>query len=119
MNRRGKQLHAVLVDTYDRQVKRIERDMKNDVHVKGCLVNIMITRREEEQLDDLDMAMLASAFMVDGVETTASIVQWFSALIPSHADIQRKAHGGLDRVVGRSRLPILHDKPNLQYCRAT
>jgi len=118
MKRRGKQLHAALVDTYGRQVKRIERDMKNDVHVKGCLVKTMITRRDEEQLDDLDMAMLASAFMVGGVETTASIVQWFSALIPSHARIQRKAHEELDRVVGRSRLPTLEDEPNLHYCRA-
>jgi len=118
MKRRGEWLHAVLVDTYGGLVKRIERYMKNDVHVKDCLLKAMVARRDDEQLNDRDMAMLASAFMVGGVETTASIIQWFSALISSHARIQRRAHEELDRVVGRSRLPTLDDKPRLDYCRA-
>jgi cytochrome P450 len=118
MKRRGKHLHAELVETYGREVKRIERDMENNVGVRDCLVKNMITRRDTDQLDDLDKAMLASAFMVGGVETTASIIQWFSALIPSHAHVQRKAHEELDRVVGRRRFPSLEDEANLPYCRA-
>ncbi|RYO47914.1 hypothetical protein AA0116_g12856 [Alternaria tenuissima] len=118
MQRRGKQLHAALVDTYGRQVKRIERRMETGVQVEDCFVKTMVATRDREQLDDLDMAMLASAFMVGGVETTASIIQWFSALIPSHKHVQRKAHEELDRVVGRNRLPTLEDEANLPYCRA-
>jgi cytochrome P450 len=78
----------------------------------------MVATRDKEQLDDLDMTMLASAFMVGGVETTASIIQWFSALIPSHAHVQRNAHEELDRVVGRNRLPTLEDEASMPYCRA-
>jgi len=45
-------------------------------------------------------------------------MQWFTALIPAHPDIQRKAQEELDRVVGRERLPTLEDEPNLPYCHA-
>ena len=49
---------------------------------------------------------------------TASIMQWFSALIPAYPDIQAKAHAELDRVVGRNRLPTVEDEKNLPYIHA-
>lgn len=64
------------------------------------------------------MAILASAFMIGGVETTASIMQWFSALIPAYPEIQRLAQDELDRVVGRDRLPNVEDEKNLPFCHA-
>ncbi|KAH8773615.1 cytochrome P450 [Diaporthe sp. PMI_573] len=73
---------------------------------------------ESENLDDLDMAILASAFMIGGVETTASIMQWFFALIPAYPEIQRLAQADLDRVVGRDRLPAVEDEKNLPFCHA-
>ncbi|EMD62766.1 hypothetical protein COCSADRAFT_27267 [Bipolaris sorokiniana ND90Pr] len=104
--RRGKELHATLVDIYGRQVKRIQHDIENDVHVENCLVKTMITRRERDQLDDLDMTMLASAFMLDGRNNT------------SHPRVRQRDHEELDRVVGRSRPPNLGDEASLPYCRA-
>ncbi|KAJ1713086.1 cytochrome P450 [Aspergillus flavus] len=78
----------------------------------------MIEVRDKEDLDDLDMAILASAFMIGGVETTAAIMQWFSALIPAYLEIQKKAQEELDRVVGRGRLPGIEDEKTLSYCHA-
>lgn len=52
------------------------------------------------------------------VTQTASIMQWFSALIPAYPEIQKKAQAELDRVVGRTRLPDVEDEANLPYCRA-
>jgi hypothetical protein len=49
---------------------------------------------------------------------TASLMQWFSALIPSYPDIQARAHAELDRVVGRNRLPNVEDERDLPYLRA-
>ncbi|KOC12896.1 hypothetical protein AFLA70_9g006521 [Aspergillus flavus AF70] len=91
-----------LVQTYGGIIKDTEREMKegNKV-VVDCLVKTMIEVRDKEDLDDLDMAILASAFMIGGVETTAAIMQWFSALIPAYLEIQKKAQEELDRVVGR------------------
>lgn len=45
-------------------------------------------------------------------------MQWFSALIPSHPEIQKRAQEELDRVVGRDRLPNVEDEANLPYCHA-
>ncbi|KAH8112765.1 cytochrome P450 [Phellopilus nigrolimitatus] len=59
----------------------------------------MILSRESENLDDLDMAILASAFMIGGVET-------------------KKAQEELDRVVGRDRLPTIEDEKDLPYCHS-
>jgi cytochrome P450 len=45
-------------------------------------------------------------------------MQWFSALIPSYPEVQRRAQEELDRVVGRDRLPDIEDERNLPFCRA-
>ncbi|KAF5367595.1 hypothetical protein D9757_010646 [Collybiopsis confluens] len=78
----------------------------------------IIQVQQEEELDHLDMAILCSAFMIGGVETTASIMQWFTALIPSYPEIQKKAQDELDQVVGRNRLPGVEDEKNLPYIHA-
>ncbi|KAG6836307.1 hypothetical protein H0H93_009280 [Arthromyces matolae] len=118
MTSRGKKLHSDLVETYGGFLKDIEAKLKRGEPVPDCLAKTMLTAREEEELDDTDMAILASAFMIGGVETTASIMQWFSALIPAYPEIQAKAHAELDRVVGRGRLPTVEDEKNLPYIHA-
>ncbi|KAF2713931.1 cytochrome P450 [Pleomassaria siparia CBS 279.74] len=115
---RGQELHTGLVDTYGGFINQIDLAMKQGEKVPDCLAKTMLENREHEDLTHLDMSILASAFMIGGVETTASIMQWFSALIPAYPDIQRKAHEELDRVVGRDRLPTIDDEGNLPYCHA-
>ncbi|KAJ3890193.1 cytochrome P450 [Lentinula edodes] len=118
MRVRGEKLHQGLVETYGGFIKDIEHKMQMGVNVPDCLAKTMIDTKEEEQMGHLDMAILASAFMIGGVETTAAIMQWFSALIPAYPEIQRKAHQELDKVVGRDRLPTVEDEKNLPYCHA-
>ena len=45
-------------------------------------------------------------------------MQWFSALIPSYPDIQKRAQEEVDRVVGRDRLPTIEDEKNLPLVHA-
>ncbi|KAJ7215712.1 cytochrome P450 [Mycena rebaudengoi] len=90
---RGQRLHRDLVDTYGGFIRDIEHRMQMG-----------------NNMDHLDMSILASAFMIGGVETTAAIMQWFSALIPAYPDIQQRAHEELDRVVGRDRPPTVEDE---------
>ncbi|KAE8340605.1 hypothetical protein BDV24DRAFT_151747 [Aspergillus arachidicola] len=100
MHRRGKKLHEDLVETYGGIIKDMEREMKEGKKVVvDCLAKTMIEVRDKEDLDDLDMAILASAFMIGGVET-------------------KKAQEELDRVVGRNRLPGIEDEKHLSYCHA-
>ncbi|KAI3140466.1 hypothetical protein CBS147326_2167 [Penicillium roqueforti] len=100
--KRAKKLHEGLVETYGGFIKETEQKMKEGKKVPDCLAKTMVEVRLKEDLDDLDMAILASAFMIGGVETTAAIMQWFSALIPAYPEIQKKAQEELDRVVGRT-----------------
>ncbi|KAG7085967.1 hypothetical protein E1B28_003492 [Marasmius oreades] len=115
---RAQQLHKDLVETYGGMILEIEARMNAGEKVPDCLVKHLIEVKEEEQLDHLDMAILCAAFMIGGVETTASIMQWFSALIPAYPEIQKKAQDELDRVVGRDRLPTIADEKDLPYIHA-
>ena len=103
---------------YGGMIKDIERRMKAGEEVQDCLAKTMIQAREAEGLDDLDMAILASAFMIGGVETTASIMQWFSALIPEYPEMQRRAQEELDQVVGCNRLLTIENENDLPFCHA-
>ncbi|RYC55799.1 hypothetical protein CHU98_g10416 [Xylaria longipes] len=118
MRKRGRKLHDDLVDTYGGMIFETERQIRLGRDVPECLAKTMLSIRDEEELDDLDMAILASAFMIGGVETTASIMQWFSALIPSYPHVQRRAQEELDKVIGKDRLPNVDDEANLPYCHA-
>ncbi|OJJ06278.1 hypothetical protein ASPVEDRAFT_55955 [Aspergillus versicolor CBS 583.65] len=118
MQRRAKRLHCGLVETYGGLLTEIDQKLQQGVDVPRCLARSLVECREKEDLDDLDAAMLVSAFMIGGVETTAAIMQWFFAIIPAYPEIQKKAQAELDRVVGRGRLPTNDDEKNLPYCRA-
>ncbi|KAF9499951.1 cytochrome P450 [Pleurotus eryngii] len=118
MTSRGKKLHRALVETYGGMALEFEERMKSGERVPECFAKAILEAREEEKLDHKDISILCSAFMVGGVETTGSIIQWFSALIPTYPEIQAKAHEELDRVVGRDRLPTLEDEKNLPYIHA-
>lgn len=120
-------------------IKDIEARLHAGEDVPDCLAKTMLVNQRSENLDHLDMTILTSAFMIGGVETvsklwyipclnaefecgifkTASVMQWFSALIPAYPEIQKKAQDELDRVVGRDRLPTIEDEKNLPYCHVS
>ena len=73
MQRRSKKLHKGLVKTYGGLIKDIKRRIDHGAAVKECLAKSMLRDTHEEGLDDLDMSILASAFMIGGVETVTRI----------------------------------------------
>ncbi|KAF9491318.1 cytochrome P450 [Pleurotus eryngii] len=118
MTLRGERLHKDLVETYGGMILDIDKRMRVGEKVPNCLVKTMLEAKGKEQLDHIDMSILCAAFMIGGVETTASIMQWFSALIPAYPEIQAKAQAELDRIVGRDRLPSVEDERNMPYIHA-
>jgi len=68
---RGKKLHNGLVETYGGLIEDVDRKLKKGIPVQDCLAKSMLQIRRDENLDDLDMAILASAFMIGGVETVS------------------------------------------------
>jgi len=69
MQIRGKKLHEALLETYGDLIKTIEAELISGEDVDDCLVKSMFEVRRDQDLDDLDMVILASAFMIHGVET--------------------------------------------------
>ncbi|KAF8653404.1 hypothetical protein AX16_003947 [Volvariella volvacea WC 439] len=118
MTARAKRLHQALLDVYGGMMDEIVDKINRGDEVPDCLVKDLVEKKEKENMDWLDMVMICCAFMIGGVESTSSIPQWFSTLIPTHPEIQARAHEELDRVVGRDRLPTLEDEKDLPYIHA-
>lgn len=74
MQRRAKKLHCGLVETYGGLLTEIEQKLQQGVDVPKCLARALVECREKEDLDDLDAAMLVSAFMIGGVETVHTYI---------------------------------------------
>lgn len=72
MKSRGQRLHRDLVDTYGGMIRNIEQELRLGRNVPDCLSKAMIEAQKEEELGHLDMAILASAFMIGGVETVCT-----------------------------------------------
>lgn len=71
MQKRGQKLHEGLVETYGGLIRDIEQKLKKGMVVEDCLAKTMLQSRETDGLGDLDMFILASAFMIGGVETVS------------------------------------------------
>ena len=74
MQRRGAKLHNGLVETYGGLIDEIAKKLELGIPVEDCLAKTMVQMRKDEGLDDLDMAILASAFMIGGVETVSTVL---------------------------------------------
>jgi hypothetical protein len=69
MHRRAKRLHRKLVQEYGKPVDNIEQKLARSIDVPKSLSKAMLESRGKEGLDELDIKILASAFMIGGVET--------------------------------------------------
>jgi cytochrome P450 len=85
--------------------------MKEGEDAPNCLANTVL-KVKDEHLDYIDMSTMASALMIGGVETTASIMQWSMALNPAYPHVQTRAQE-LDPGAGHDRPPTLADEINL------
>ncbi|KAJ7122820.1 cytochrome P450 [Mycena epipterygia] len=118
MRSRGRKLHTDLIEVYGAMYLALKDRVDGGEIVPECLAKTLIEIREKEKLDWEDTCMLAAVFTLGGVHSTSGIIQWFLALIPSHPEIQSRAHEELDRVIGRDHWPSAEDEARLPYIRA-
>lgn len=81
IQRRVKKLHKDVVETYGRLISGIKQRLDGGATVEDCVVKSILQDAGEEDRDDLDMSVLATAFMVGGAETVRQL--WCSQ--SSHA----------------------------------
>ncbi len=72
----GKRLHQGLVDTCGGLINDIDRRMKAGEDVTDCLAKHLLSVKEEEGLDDLDIIFICCAFMIGGVETVGHALRF-------------------------------------------
>lgn len=68
---RARALHQRLVDTYGGLIKQINLKVREGVPFRDCLAKTMLMDKSGDHMDHLDMTMLASAFLIGGVETVS------------------------------------------------
>ncbi|KIJ41518.1 hypothetical protein M422DRAFT_60430 [Sphaerobolus stellatus SS14] len=118
MRSRGRRLHTDFMEVYGGLMLELKRKMDAGEEVPDCLVKSLFENQTKEELSWQDMCFLSIAFTTGGVHSTSGIIQWFLALMPSHPDVQARAHEELDKVVGRDRWPTAEDEQQLPYLRA-
>lgn len=72
LHSRAKALHRRLVDTYGGLIKQIDTKIRGGVPFRECLVKTMLMDKSGDHMEHLDMTILASAFLIGGVETVSS-----------------------------------------------
>ncbi|KAF5366891.1 hypothetical protein D9757_011389 [Collybiopsis confluens] len=65
-----------------------------------------------------EKAWVAGVTSTAALETTSTTMSYFLYAMSCDANIQRRAHMELDRVVGRGRIPTISDMDSLPYIRA-
>ncbi|TFK66957.1 cytochrome P450 [Pluteus cervinus] len=115
---RGRNLYNGLITVYGAMINQVKERLDNGENVPDCLVKTLLEVREKEDLSWEDMCMLCAVYILGGVHSTSSIIQWCLAMMPSHPEIQAKAHEELDRVMGRETWPTAEDEHKLPYLRA-
>ncbi|KAJ7580393.1 cytochrome P450 [Mycena floridula] len=118
MKSRGRKLNSDIIEVYGAMINRVRARLQAGEEVPNCLAKTVLELEAQGQLDWEDCCMLTAVFTLGGVHSTAGIIQWFMALIPSHPEIQALAHEELDRVIGQDGWPTTTSESQLPYIRA-
>ncbi|OXA37044.1 Methyl farnesoate epoxidase [Folsomia candida] len=70
------------------------------------------------ELGEKSLLIVLLDLFVAGGETASSNLTWGFLFLASYPEAQAKAHEEIDRVVGKSRLPSVADRPKMRYTEA-
>ncbi|KAI0028825.1 cytochrome P450 [Vararia minispora EC-137] len=85
---------------------------------RPCLVRTLVEEEGRFGLSDAETMWAAGLMYLAGSETQAMTLEWFTLIMISHPDIQRRAQAELDAVIGRGRAPRVGDRDQLPYLSA-
>lgn len=115
------------------QIKQQFFNQKYSEHIKTFkpgrirdLVDAMIAASHEDEnkdtngnpISDTRIILSIADTFIAGTETPTSGLLWIFSTLAQFPEVQRKLQQNLDKVVGRDRLPMMHDKPKLPYVEA-
>ncbi|CAG8516460.1 11722_t:CDS:2 [Acaulospora colombiana] len=93
-------------------------EIKSDKCKKSCFARDLWEKREEENMNELDIVHLSSNLVLAGTDTVSGSVTWLLAVLANNPQIQIDVHKELDEVIGHMRLPNYTDSCMLPYTRS-
>ncbi|XP_015895174.3 cytochrome P450 78A5 [Ziziphus jujuba] len=102
----------------EHRMKRIEKNHQSAEENVGDFVDVLLDLEEDDKLTDSDMIAVLWEMIFRGTDTVAILLEWILARMVLHPDIQTKAQGEIDQVVGRFRQVSDSDIQNLPYLQA-
>jgi len=73
---------------------------------------------KETALNEMNLVTVIENMFLAGTEALSIMVRWFVLFMMSNPKVQEKMFQEIDDVVGRERLPNMHDKSKLKYVNA-
>ncbi|KAH9897054.1 cytochrome P450 [Cubamyces lactineus] len=111
-------VHRIRDTPWERTLKLI-REGTAEPSMTTAMLDRISTLPEREALGEEELAKHITATMyAGGADTTLAAIHALFMLMASHPEVQEKAHGELDKVVGPSRLPDFSDEASLPYISA-
>lgn len=86
--------------------------------IKPCFCVGMAEAQKKEPFSDDQAAYISGTLLEAGSDTTSSTLYAFVQAMLLYPEVQRLAQAEIDRVVGKDRLPVMDDEPNLPYVRS-
>ncbi|KAF2912893.1 hypothetical protein DAI22_10g047200 [Oryza sativa Japonica Group] len=105
----------------DRFTRRIMDEHARELERHGAkqhFVDALFTLRDKYDLSDDTVIGLLCDMIAAGTDTTVITVEWAMAELVRNPRVQMKAQEELDRVIGRGRVMLEADIPNLPYLQA-
>jgi cytochrome P450 len=74
--------------------------------------------KEAQSVSPVELSYILGVLIQGGLETTSTVLEFFTVASVLHPESVEKAQEELDTVVGKDRLPSFDDTPNLPYVNA-
>ncbi|KAK9067776.1 hypothetical protein SSX86_011887 [Deinandra increscens subsp. villosa] len=109
-------LIARIIDEHEEARKQGKQPERKD------LLNILLDIQEDEgdemQLSRINVKAFVMNIFVAGTDNSANTTEWALAELINHPKVLKKAREEIERVVGKNRLLVELDIPNLPYLQA-
>ncbi|XP_072019395.1 cytochrome P450 2U1-like [Amphiura filiformis] len=127
-SKESKELIKVQGDIYAFLDKLIDEHREHlDAENPVDLIDLCLKEMDEKPTPDdpysylhrRNMRAALNLLFLAGGDTVSTTLEWGCLYMMAHPEIQQKIQEEIDSVVGRNRLPLLSDRNNLPYTRAT
>lgn len=102
-----------------RMSKLVERRVADGEGTQSFHVGLLEKAKEgKSELSEFEMNSLTGTLVGAAVDTTTAAMHVLVLAMICFPDVQQKLKDEVDSVIGRDRVPTVHDTPNLPYIRA-